>query len=62
MKLKSGDTVKFRNIGYGRASLYTVICENSPQSNHYLICHMQSGHLIPMCEASDLRLATEGEC
>lgn len=62
MKFKSGDTVKFNSPGYGANSLYTVICEHSPQRHHYLVCHMNSGKLISMCEAGDLRLATEEEC
>lgn len=62
MTFKPGDTVTFKGFGSGYRSLYTVICEHSPQKNHYLICHLKSGKLITMCEAGHLRLATEEEC
>jgi hypothetical protein len=68
-RFKSGQTVLFhppgKAVDYGyinRGLLFTVICEHSPQNDHYLLMKMNNCELIQMVHGNDLRAATEGEC
>lgn len=63
--LSESDRLKYYgDLGYGKEklTLFTFLCEHSPQTGHCVLVNMDDQKLETMRHINDFRLVTDEEC